>query len=112
VNPMAAGPITMAFLRRVAVETIVVLRVVKATLAIFIEPGVGCSACHAPGERKAHHENENPIHVWPDPSRHVTAKNCPRWGKFLVHDRSPVTLRLRLASARIGQLSLLNGCLA
>jgi len=83
VTPRDAGPITMAFPSRVAVETVVILRIVKATLATFIEPGVAGSARN-PGQGKAHHENDNPLHVWPTSSRHVTPKTTPSPNKFRV----------------------------
>jgi len=35
-----------------------------AALATFINPGVGCSARNPPGQGKAHHENDNPLHAW------------------------------------------------
>jgi hypothetical protein len=70
VSPTVACPNTMAFPHRVAVETVVIARVVKAALAIFIDPGVGRGARTPPGQGKAHHEkahreNDNPLHVWP-----------------------------------------------
>jgi hypothetical protein len=80
---MVAGPITMAFSFRVVVPTVVILRVVKATLATFIEPRVAGSACD-PGQGKAHDENDNPRHVWPTSSHNVTPKNRPSPGKFRV----------------------------
>jgi hypothetical protein len=65
----------MAFPPIVAVETVVILRKVKATLATFIEPGVAGSARN-PGQGKAHDENDNPLHVWPTGSPHVTQRTA------------------------------------
>jgi hypothetical protein len=60
-----AYPITMAFPARVALESVVILRIVKAALAIFIDPGVSGRARNLGGQGKAHHENDDPRHVWP-----------------------------------------------
>jgi hypothetical protein len=68
-----AYPITMAFPARVALKSVVILRIVKAALAIFIDPGVSGRARNLGGQGKAHHENDDPRHVWPIcfASRHI-----------------------------------------
>jgi len=58
-------PITMALPPRGAVEPVIILRIVKAALAAFVDPGVGGGARNLAGQGKAHHENDNPLHVWP-----------------------------------------------
>ena len=98
-TPRDAGPITMAFPPRVAVETFVIPRIVKAALATFIEPGVAGSARN-PGQGKAHHENDNPLHVGPAGLPHVTPKNRLSPGKFRM---TPALSSVVAFAAGIGQ---------
>ena len=54
-----------------------------AALATFIDPGVGCSARNPPGQGKAHHENDNPLHVWIC-AHLMSHRNRPSPDKFRV----------------------------
>ena len=76
-SPRAACQITMTFPPRVAVEAVVILPIVEAAFAIFIDPGVGGSASNLAGQGKAQYENDDPRHGWPSASPYVPPKNRP-----------------------------------